>query len=149
MLDPKEAEPVPWRNGAGTTREMAFSICGDGRTAWRISVADLDLDASFSYFPDMDRIFVPLNPLSLTIDGVVTVLGACEQVRFAGESTVTVNLVEATRALNVMTRRGQCRAEIGLRDIDTPPEKATFTSIRLGATAADISLLPWMKDVHD
>ncbi len=146
MIDPDEAEAIPWRNGAGTTREVAFSIDGDGRTSWRISVADLDRDSHFSLFPHMDRIFVPLAPLTLTVDGVVTHLATGDQTRFAGESAVSVSLVAPTRALNVMTRRGQCRAEVDLRDIGAPARTAAYASINLGTKAADVWLLPSAGD---
>jgi len=63
MLTPADVTPVPWRNGAGTTRELASSAGPDGGFRWRISLADLARDAPFSSFPATDRLFTALGPL--------------------------------------------------------------------------------------
>jgi len=51
MLDPAAFDPVPWANGAGTTRELALARDAEGQTLWRVSLADLDQSASFSSVP--------------------------------------------------------------------------------------------------
>jgi environmental stress-induced protein Ves len=146
MLDPSLVQPVPWRNGAGSTRGLAVATDPDGRTRWRISVADLEVDAPFSPFPGMERLFVALGPLRLAVDGAVTAMTHGDQVRFAGEATVSVALDEPTRALNVMTRRGRCRAEVALRPSGEPAPDGADATVLLPPTCADIrfreSLLP-------
>ncbi|MFF0085890.1 HutD family protein [Streptomyces canus] len=143
ILDPSRVAPAPWRNAAGATRELATGTDASGRVLWRISVADLDRDAPFSTFPGLDRLFVALGPLQLTIDGRQQGLAVGDQARFTGEAPVTVALDTPTRALNVMTRRGACRAEVTLRPATAPrlPADATTTlTVLLDELAADVRL---------
>jgi environmental stress-induced protein Ves len=146
MLDPSKLEPIPWLNGAGSTRELAASTDADGVTTWRISVADLDRDAPFSLFPGLDRVFVALGPLRLTIDGVTSTLAAGDQASFPGEAAVSVSLGEPTTAVNVMTRRGRRRAEVVLRRPDEPMPEGVDATVRLPDAMADISFTPVTKD---
>ncbi|MGV9297458.1 HutD/Ves family protein [Amycolatopsis sp. NPDC003676] len=138
MLNPFEVTPVPWRNGAGTTRELAADPSGE--TLWRISVADLLEDAPFSAFPDIDRLFTALGPLRLTINGTTTDLGRGDQIRFAGEDTVTVSLDQPTQALNVMTRRGRYRAEVVLRAPEADRVDGVAATVDLDGQIADVFL---------
>lgn len=142
MLDPSQVAPTPWRNGAGATRELTTETDASGQVLWRISVADLDRDAPFSTFPGLDRLFVALGPLRLTVDGRQQPLAAGDQARFAGEAPVTVALDAPTRALNVMTRRGACRAEVTLRPASAPrlPADVTTLTVLLDEFAADVRL---------
>ncbi|MEV7979638.1 HutD family protein [Streptomyces sp. NPDC086519] len=138
-LAPSRVAPTPWRNGAGTTRELATGTDASGRVLWRLSVADLDRDAPFSTFPGLDRLFVALGPLRLTVDGRQRRLAVGDQARFAGEAPVAVALDTPTRALNVMTRRGACRAEVILRPVGGPRLPADAT-VLLDELAADVRL---------
>lgn len=148
MLDPAIVEPAPWANGAGSTRELAAAADPDGSTAWRISVADLDRDAPFSAFPGLDRVFVALGALRLTIDGAVRAMAAGDQVSFPGEAVVGVTLKAPTTALNVMTRRGRLRAAVVLRDPGVPASEDTDVSVRLAEVVADIRFHPSTKDTR-
>ncbi|OBY25818.1 HutD/Ves family protein [Leisingera sp. JC1] len=49
------AQPVPWKNGGGVTRELA-SHSDDGKLAWRLSLADITRNGPFSAFPGLARI---------------------------------------------------------------------------------------------
>jgi environmental stress-induced protein Ves len=148
MLDPSVVEPTPWANGAGSTRELAAATDADGSTTWRISVADLDRNAAFSLFPGLDRVFVALGALRLTIDGVTSTLVAGDQAAFPGEAVVSVAVDGPTTALNVMTRRGRCRAEIVLRWPHDPRPEGMDATVLLADGHADIRLtfMPPAKD---
>lgn len=139
-LDSSQVDPVPWRNGAGATRELAAEADSAGAVLWRISVADLDEAAEFSLFPDMDRVFVALGDVRLTIDGTVVSLQAGEQVRFRGESSTSVAVDRPTRALNVMTRRGRYLAEVVRRDQAPPVSHGTDVAVMLDGFAVDVRL---------
>lgn len=151
LLDPTRVTPVPWLNGAGVTRELRSDTAPDGTLRWRISVADLVGSAEFSTFPGLDRLFVPLGPLQLTVEGRVQSCEAGDQVRFSGEAQVTSTIPAPTRALNVMTRRGLCRAEVALRSRNgsDSPDPSVVATVLLGALAADVRLLPLCEDFHD
>ncbi|MET0820165.1 MAG: HutD family protein [Aeromicrobium sp.] len=140
MLDPRAVAPTAWRNGLGSTRELAAGTDPDDSTSWRISVATLDHDVEFSTFPGMDRTLVALGPLRLSIDGQVAALEAGDRVSFAGESDVSVALAMPTSALNVMTRRGSCRSEVVLRTPDGRQLPGTTESVDLEIFVADVRI---------
>ncbi|MFH8610351.1 HutD family protein [Streptomyces sp. NPDC018029] len=125
-----EYRAVPWKNGGGTTREVA-----DG-TDWRVSVADVAGDGPFSVFPGTDRVITPVEG-----DGMLlTVAGAAprpvEPLRpfaFAGDAATDCRLVGgAVRNLNVMTRRGHATARV--RIVTVTAGRDTETSSEAGET---------------
>ncbi|WP_037370493.1 HutD/Ves family protein [Amycolatopsis orientalis] len=140
MLNPSEVSPVPWRNGAGTTRELAADTGPDGEPRWRVSLADLLEDAPFSSFPGIDRLFTALGPLRLTVNGSATDLERGDQLRFAGEDAVTVALDQPAQALNVMTRRGLYRAEVVLRSPAETGADGAVATVDLGEQIAEVFL---------
>jgi hypothetical protein len=141
VLDPSRVALSPWRNGAGATRELAVRTGPDGPVEWRISLADLDSDAPFSAYPGMNRLFVALGELRLTVDDVEHVCRVGDQVRFPGEASASVRITTATRALNVMTRRGRFRAEVVLQPAGPPGAQAASARVLLGDRAADVQLI--------
>ncbi|WP_344566156.1 HutD/Ves family protein [Streptomyces axinellae] len=54
---------MPWKNGSGSTREVAAQPVGS-RLAdfdWRVSVADVGGDGPFSPFPGVDRVITLID----------------------------------------------------------------------------------------
>ena len=51
---------TPWRNGGGTTRDIASHHAGDGALLWQVGIADLLRDGPFSHYANCDRIFTPI-----------------------------------------------------------------------------------------
>jgi environmental stress-induced protein Ves len=108
----------PWKNGGGTTREVACQPPGAGYDDfdWRLSVAEVARDGPFSSFPGIDRTIVLLEGAGLRLrdtagEHLLASVGALHA--FAGEATIDASLIAgATRDFNVMTRRGRCRAEV-------------------------------------
>lgn len=139
MLDPSDVRLTPWANGRGSTREVAIETDADGRTRWRVSVATLLEDADFSVLPGLDRLFVPCGPVRLTIDGEARNLASGDQARFAGEQAVAVALAAPTVALNVMTRRGHCRAEVTWSAAGSAA--AAGVSVRLPGGVAEVQII--------
>jgi len=115
--------PTPWKNGGGTTREIAVWPPGAGMEsfAWRISVADIATDGPFSAFPGIDRQIVLLDGNGVHLQAhddsfCHKLVRVGEPFAFSGDTDVHAALVDgATRDFNVMTRRGVCRAEINLK----------------------------------
>ena len=129
---------MPWRNGAGVTRELW------NEQGVRVSVADLTEDAPFSQFPGVDRLFVPLRrAVTLVVDGRVVTVGRRHALAFAGEAQVATRGLEApTRALNVMTTRGKCHATVRVVGRAVDPGADVTLAVQLGAHRADIRLVP-------
>ena len=127
------APEQPWRNGRGVTRELH---AGDG---WRLSVATIAAAGDFSFFPGWDRTFVVAGGrLELTVVDTRYVIGPGRIVRFGGEARVdAVPTDGAAIAVNVMTDRDRCRAEVQVQRIDGPSPAATALVLLAGAATVD------------
>jgi len=106
---------VPWKNGGGTTAEVAAFPEGSSfdTFGWRLSMADVASDGPFSVFPGIDRtlIVVEGEGIELDVEGVTYALAkASPKLSFSGDDVTTGRLLSGPiRDLNVMTRRGQFR----------------------------------------
>ena len=106
---------VPWKNGGGTTAEVAAFPEGAGFDAfgWRVSMADVETDGPFSAFPGVDRTLIVVEGagLELDVEGASYRLDASSpKLSFSGDDpTIGRLLAGPIRDLNVMTRRGRFR----------------------------------------
>ena len=105
---------MPWKNGGGSTTEIAIGPVGASLDAfdWRISMAQVASDGPFSMFDSIDRTLAVIegSGMELTIGGEApVVLGhASEPLSFPGDVPTTARLLAGDITdLNVMTRRGQ------------------------------------------
>jgi environmental stress-induced protein Ves len=112
---------MPWKNGKGTTREIAVqpSASNPANFLWRVSVAKVNSAAPFSSFPGIDRHIVLLDGAGfrMTLDGDRThaLDTPFVPLAFAGESMVAVALIDgATRDFNLMVRRAEARGDVGV-----------------------------------
>ncbi|MCW8808081.1 MAG: HutD family protein [Rhodanobacter sp.] len=111
--------PRPWKNGLGTTRELAVhpADASSDDFLWRISIAEVDSAAPFSRFPGIDRHIVLLDGagFGMTLDeGRQHALTApFAPFAFPGEAGVAVTLIAGpTRDFNLMVRRTQARGTV-------------------------------------
>ncbi|UVF18127.1 HutD family protein [Microvirga terrae] len=106
---------VPWKNGHGTTAEVAAFPEGSGfeTFGWRVSMADVASDGPFSRFPGIDRtlIVVEGGGIELDVEGVSYRLDqGTPKLSFSGDDITAGRLLSGPiRDLNVMTRREQFR----------------------------------------
>jgi environmental stress-induced protein Ves len=106
---------VPWKNGGGTTAEVAAFPEGSGfeTFGWRVSMADVASDGPFSLFPGIDRtlIVVKGDGIELDVEGIAYPLDRVSpKLSFSGDDVTIGRLLSGPiRDLNVMTRRGQFR----------------------------------------
>lgn len=137
---------MPWKNGGGETTEIAVFPDGAGMDdfAWRVSMARVAADGPFSVFPEIDR--------SLTLlegEGMVLRIAGRDDQRLTVESppyafpgdAATEGLLEGGPILdlNVMTRRGVCRAEVQRRTdprLIIDPSGATVLALVRGGTSS-------------
>ncbi|MET8557799.1 HutD family protein [Streptomyces sp. NPDC004959] len=127
---------MPWRNGGGTTREVASGAIpgtGSGKGAsgapvpggeasgpdafdWRVSIADVDAGGPFSAFPGIDRVItlVEGSGMVLTVDGAAPRrVDPLDPFAFPGDARTDCRLeAGAVRDMNVMTRRGRATAHV-------------------------------------
>ncbi len=63
---------MPWKNGGGSTTEIAVAPDGAGIDAfdWRISMAVVAADGPFSEFPGVDRTLSILDGAGLVLRGI-------------------------------------------------------------------------------
>lgn len=118
-----EHRAVSWRNGLGTTLELAvgpLSVPADaGSWSWRISLAAVESDGPFSVFPDVDRTLLVVDG-----DGFELSVGSFREsvrpfcpVEFPGDVTTSARLISGpVRDLNVMVRRGVATASTRVID---------------------------------
>jgi environmental stress-induced protein Ves len=118
--------PVPWKNGGGSTTEIAIEPPGSlfHGFDWRISLATISEDGPFSVFPGVDRTLALVEGpgLVLEIEGTGRfALGEEEEsvIEFPGESLIRAILNGgATIDFNVMTRRAVCHHKFGRRRLE-------------------------------
>ncbi|PKP74370.1 MAG: hypothetical protein CVT84_08715 [Alphaproteobacteria bacterium HGW-Alphaproteobacteria-6] len=114
----------PWRNGGGTTHEIAREEDAAG-LLWRLSVAEVGSAGPFSAFPGLDRILTVIAGAGLILDTPEGRLHAMPFVPlgFRGDLPVDCRLIDgAVRDFNVIHDPGRIRAAV--------------TVVRPGATLA-------------
>lgn len=118
-FDLRTLPPQRWKNGAGTTREIAVEPAGAGTDGfdWRLSIAEVEHDAPFSAFPGVDRCIVLLGGAGMALqpeDGTAAhALRPLQPWTFPGERAIEARLTAGPCSdFNVMTRRGRWRADV-------------------------------------
>ena len=116
--------PVPWKNGGGSTTEIAIEPPGSqfDDFEWRISLATITHDGPFSLFPGVDRTLALVEGPGLTLDiddSRRFMLGEENTVlEFPGEAAIIATLNGGpTIDFNVMTRRAVCHHKFGQRTL--------------------------------
>jgi environmental stress-induced protein Ves len=128
-FDLNQIAPGPWKNGGGSTREIACWPQGAGVDSfgWRVSVATIAQAGPFSAFPGMDRQIMLLDGDGVRL--VSTAAGIDHALRqrwqpfaFSGDAALDCRLLGGTSTdFNVMTRRGQWSARLGVHDAGVQP----------------------------
>ncbi len=118
VIDTSEYRVMPWKNGGGSTTEIAISPPGSTLDTfdWRVSMATVGEPGPFSAFPGIDRTLSVLqgNGIRLDIDGKpVTLVRGSPPLPFAADIPVYGTPIDGGIVdLNVMTRRGRYRHEV-------------------------------------
>ena len=118
VLAPNDYRRMPWKNGGGHTVEIAAHPQGAGAAgfAWRVSVADVARDGSFSIYPGVDRTLVLLAGNGMRLRGAgdpMDVHVPFEPITFAGEAAIDCELTDGpTRDFNLMVRRTAASGDV-------------------------------------
>jgi environmental stress-induced protein Ves len=114
--------PMPWKNGGGSTRELACWPPGAGMSDfdWRISVATIAAPGPFSAFPGIDRTIMLLDGSGVRLrsrDGDIDhrLDTALMPFKFSGDAQLDCELLGATSTdFNVMVRRDRLNAVLDI-----------------------------------
>ncbi|WFP74576.1 HutD family protein [Mesorhizobium sp. WSM4906] len=105
---------MPWKNGGGTTAEIAISPDGAGLDDfdWRISMARVETGGPFSSFVGVDRTLAVLEGDGIVLDIAgrppARLTAASAPLSFPGDVRTGAALIGGPITdLNVMTRRGR------------------------------------------
>lgn len=115
--------PVPWKNGGGSTTQIAVfpPDAGFEDFDWRVSLATIAEDGAFSAFPGVERTLalVDGHGMTLEIDERPVLLTRADPVAaFDGESRVVAKLNRGPSTdFNVMTRLDHCYHRFGRREL--------------------------------
>lgn len=113
---------MPWRNGGGTTHEIAVDPGDDPAVSfrWRLSMADLAGDGPFSTFPGSDRVLLLLagDDVALQIDGAPPApLAVGTAIAFPADVPTSLTMGPAPgRDLNLMWDRARVDAAMTVVD---------------------------------
>lgn len=112
---------MPWRNGGGSTTEIAIAPEGAGlageRFLYRVSIADVASDGPFSRFEGYDRHIMLLAGAGMTVDcgahGRIALAAPCEPRTFSGDWDVVGTLVAGpVRDFNVIVDRARASSTL-------------------------------------
>jgi environmental stress-induced protein Ves len=111
IIEAAQYRPMPWRNGLGTSLEIAAEASGDG-AAWRFGIAAIERSCPFSLYPGYDRTILLLDGAGLVLsfpDGAEPtrrIDDPARPVRFPGDPRTECALLDGpVRVLNVLTDR--------------------------------------------
>ena len=109
-------------DGGGPRTPSGSKTCSD--YSWRLSLADLTQQATFSLLPGIDRAFTlaSASPLTMTRGCGDSALRLGQTMEFKGEAPVAVDVsTEAPQlGLNLMTRRGVCTGSMRIERLNGP-----------------------------
>jgi uncharacterized protein len=155
-----DCPPQPWKNGMGTTREIARFPANASADdfLWRVSVAEVNSASPFSEFPGIDRHITLLDGggFTMMLDGERehALVQPFVPFAFPGEARVDVAMAGgATRDFNLMVRRKLARGDVQVltsAGSHTPDPACVLVYLAQGTMGTlDGALLPgdaWVPD---
>lgn len=152
---------MPWKNGLGTTTELAVAqhptLREDSPFLWRISIAGVTEDGPFSHFPNIDRhiMIIAGNGLVLEANGHGTYILDKPYVvtQFSGDWDVKGKLFNGPITdLNVMVDRRFAKAHVEVLGVNangrTFDHKTSITFIHVLENTPAISILMNEQEIH-
>lgn len=121
ILHPHDYRTMPWRNGGGTTMEIAIHPESSGFSGvpfqWRVSIADVATNGPFSLFPGYDRHIMVIAGAGMQLDagprGVIVLGRPFIPVSFSGDWEITGKLTNGPiRDFNLMASHAETRSSL-------------------------------------
>ena len=117
LIKQKDYQKKLWKNGRGTTHEIAVSHSGEDYD-WRLSMADIVESGPFSQFPGMERILVLLTGSEIKIahqdQSLEQPLPLLTTYQFSGDWQTSATIHEKGRDFNLIYRRDKYVGSIEL-----------------------------------
>ncbi len=114
-LDPAQYRRTPWKNGGGTTVDIA-----DEGDIWRFGRTDIVTAGPFSDYSGFDRIQVLVRGKGLVLetpDGEIDVRAPFRPVRFAGETPIVSRLEDGpVEVVNLIGARDKVKIDLDILD---------------------------------
>lgn len=133
---------TPWRNGGGSTRELASwppaSAAAGGMDSfgWRVSVATIAAPGPFSAFAGVDRQIMLLDGDGVHLAGSGwqhTLAERWQPFAFSGDEVVDCAMLGGTSTdFNLMLRRGVCKGTLQVLRNEPPPAWAGLCMVLQG-----------------
>ena len=144
-LSVQDYTSMPWKNGGGVTREVAKSSDNQG-LIWRLSLADVIQEGTFSTFPKLSRILTVTQGGGMRLidrdTNEVFLASLHTPIAFSGDQPITSELIDgAIQDFNVIYDQTKTTADV--RIIDGP--NRTYIEPSEGQTLAVYSLLGTFK----
>lgn len=116
-LKPSEGRLMPWKNGGGTTLELAMDPPGatlETGFRWRLSSAEVAASGPFSAFPGLERWLLLLEGAGMDLDfgprGRMALPEPLRPLRFSGDWPAVATLLDGPCTdLNLMVDPRACR----------------------------------------
>jgi uncharacterized protein len=125
-LTPAQYKRTPWKNGGGTTTELAI---GPENAAlsdflWRVSIAEVEADGPFSIFSGCDRTIMLIEGAGMILDAgyrdSITLVDPLQAQSFSGDWPVFGKLISGpVRDFNLIVRRDAMRGSLRAVVFDT------------------------------
>lgn len=117
LIPGRSLHSSPWKNGGGSTREiMIYPEHSDVQHFdWRVSIAAVEQEGSFSQFPDIDRHIMLLSGTSMVLHSDTTqhTLLPYQPYSFPGETSIYATLPHgSTTDFNLMVRRDRAQGTL-------------------------------------
>jgi len=121
IISPKKYRSVAWKNGQGSTQELAFGGSSLGSFDWRLSMAPVTTDGDFSDFEQYDRTLILIDGNGLTLNHENGQQDALKQrfdmAHFDGGWRTKAKLHDGDILdFNVMTLQSRCRSKVTASD---------------------------------
>jgi environmental stress-induced protein Ves len=120
LVQPSEHRRMPWKNGFGTTTEIAIEPPGadvGGGFRWRLSIAEVEQSGPFSAFPGYERTIMVIagSGMELVVGGraVQRIDRLFEPFVFSGDSATECRLLGGPiRDFNLMVERSSVQSRL-------------------------------------
>lgn len=122
VLSPDDYRVQPWRNGLGSTTELAAGPLPGGGPGfvWRLSIANVVADGPFSLFPNIDRVITVIDGAGMTLEAGPNGTQALEPLKpfpFPGEWEIEGRLkAGSVQNFNLMTDRRHANGTAAFHD---------------------------------